>query len=119
METYGKPDLVAVLSYYSKIEGRDLDLGRVRSVGWSKMRCPFHEDRNPSAQINLDTGHFRCFACNAPSGDSYDIIMEREGIGFNDAKRWAADNLGYEDTEVQRTSAPRRYRPSWLPDEDD
>ena len=115
----GKPDLIAVLEYYAKIEGRDLDLTRVRETGWSKVRCIFHDDRNPSAQINLDTGHFRCFACSAPSGDSYDIIMEREGIGFNDARKWASDNLGYEGGEVRGPPAPREYRPSWLSDDDD
>lgn len=115
----GKPDLAQVLEYYARIEGRKLDLSRVSLTGWSKIRCPFHSDDHPSARINLDTGRFRCFACNAPSGDSFDVIMEREGIDFNDARKWATDNLGYEDTEVHQSPAPREYRPSWISNDDD
>lgn len=119
MAVDGKPDLALVLEYYARIEGRGLDLSRVSDAGWNKIKCPFHDDHTPSAVVNFDTGRFRCYACDAPSGDSIDVIRGREGIGFNDAKRWAADNLGYEGGEVREAPTARRYSPSWSTDDDD
>ena len=118
METE-KPDLVAVLEYYAQQQGHDLDLTRVSEYGRRNIKCPFHDDRTPSAVIDLGTGRFRCFACNAPSGDSIDIIRGMEGVEFIEAIRWAADHLGFEGGEVRRTPTARQYKPSWLTDDDD
>jgi DNA primase len=118
MEKEAKPDLQLVLGYYADLLGRDLDLSRVREYGPSKIKCIFHQDRHPSAVINLETGHFRCFACDAPSGDSYDVIMGQERIDLREAKQWAKDHLGYEGGQVRRTPTDRQYKPSWLTDED-
>jgi DNA primase len=117
-----KPDLIRVLAHYATQAGKDFDEGSIRSAGQTKIRCPFHDDHNPSAVVNMTTERFRCFACDAPSGDSVDVIEGREGIGFSDAIKWAEDHLGFEGGEVQRAPAKqdhRPYRPSWLHDEDD
>lgn len=112
-----KPDIERVLEYYAGAEGRDFILRQ--AAGTAKIRCPFHDDNRPSAVVNLETGRFHCFACDAPSGDSYDLIMQREGIGFNDAKQWASEHLGYEGGKVHRAPPARRYRPAFGADEDD
>lgn len=46
---------------------------RLRS-GWSKCRCPFHEDRNPSASVHPVEGKFHCFSCDV-TGDVIDLAM--------------------------------------------
>jgi DNA primase len=116
METE-KPDIEAVLDHYAKIYNRSFNLRQV--AGTAKITCPFHDDHRPSAVVNLETGRFHCFACDAPSGDSFDIIMGEEGIGFNDAKQWASDNLGFEGGEIRSSPSGGRYRPAFGPDEDD
>lgn len=118
MSVEGKPDIEAVLEYYAKLEGREFDLGRAMS-GKVKIHCPFHDDRHPSASLNLTTERFYCYACSVEGGDSIDVIKGQEGIGFNAAKQWAADHLGWQDSDVCESPAAGRYRPSFGTDEDD
>lgn len=42
-------------------------------AGWISVRCPFHNERNPSLSINLVSGGFKCHACNARGGDILDF----------------------------------------------
>jgi DNA primase len=71
-----KPDITAVLEYY----GGQIITRR----GWSKMKCPFHEDSHASAAVNLDLNVFKCHGCQM-KGDGYAIIMQKEGVGFIEA----------------------------------
>jgi len=60
-----------------------------------RMRCPFHEDRNPSFQVWEESGRWKCFAtgCEAEGGDVIDLIERLEGIStgaaIQQAKAWA------------------------------
>lgn len=59
-------------------------------AGWVKVRCfrtDAHPrgDRNPSASVNLTTGRYHCFACDA-SGDVYDLYMQETGVDFKTAQ---------------------------------
>lgn len=105
-----KPDLSTTLEHYG------CDLSRARTTGWAKVKCPFHDDRTPSASVNLEAGKFRCFVCDK-QGDSIDLIMEAEGISFKDAIAYARDKFDYKGTGV-RQAATARYRPSWSQDDD-
>ena len=58
------------------------------SAGWRAMRCPFHEDKNASAGINIDEGQFKCHACEV-HGDVYNLIMYKEGINYIEAVKFA------------------------------
>src|SRR5579859_4746991 len=69
--------------------------------GWRTTRCPFHEDRHPSARINEDEGCFRCFPCEI-SGDAWDIVQQVEGIGFEDAKRRVESITGHDGSSLSR-----------------
>ena len=112
-----KPGIVEVLEHYAGLNGRDMHL--TQSAGRAKINCPFHDDAHPSAQVNLETERFRCFAnCGAPSGDSYDVIMGCEGIGFSEAQRWARDHIGGEGSQVRSAPSGGRYRPSFQRDDD-
>lgn len=42
-----------------------------------KLPCPFHNDVNPSLQINIDKAFFFCYGCGA-KGTSYDLIHYAE-----------------------------------------
>lgn len=56
--------------------------------GWQKVSCfgsgHYSGDRNPSASVNLGTGHYRCFGCDL-AGDAVDLVMQEEGLDFKEA----------------------------------
>ena len=74
-----------ILRRFLEERGVRLHPGR---MGWQKVSCfgPAHGrgDRNPSASVNLTTGHYRCFACDL-SGDAYDLLQVLEGLTFKQA----------------------------------
>ena len=93
-----RPSIQAVFEHY---DGR---MARWKSYGWSACYCilPGHDDRTASAQINDETGRFRCLACSV-SYDVYGLVMAVENLGFKDAKRRAAELAGG-DSDVRATA---------------
>ena len=71
--------------------------------GWRSMKCPFHNDRNASATVNNEVNAFTCFACSI-KGDVYKIIMEQEGVTFNEAKSRAEEIAGTGSIQVPRVN---------------
>jgi hypothetical protein len=49
------------------------------SPGWRRIRCPEHEDRNASAQINTDKSCWGCFACDIAE-DAIELIKRVENV---------------------------------------
>jgi len=54
---------------------------------WRSALCPFHDDHSPSLRVNLETGAFRCMACNARGGDVLAFHRMRHGLSFLQAAR--------------------------------
>jgi hypothetical protein len=46
--------------------------------------CPFHDDKNPSLSIKLDTGVFNCFGCSE-HGSAIDFHMKVYGLSYPSA----------------------------------
>ncbi len=95
-----------VLQRYLTEKGVDYHPGR---MGWQKVSCFSDDghpngDRNPSASVNLVTGHYHCFGCEL-AGDVYDLVMELESLTYPEAKK----RLGDEGS----ASAPP-MEPTWL-----
>lgn len=80
-----------VLSHY----GWEDDLGlRGGWTEWQKTRCPFHDDTEPSATVNVKKGRFHCFVCDDDrSLDIFDIVQREEGLDFKEAKTWIEENF--------------------------
>lgn len=94
-----------------------------------KILCPVHDEDNPSAVVNPDTGKWKCFACQQ-SGDAYDLIQIRENVSFSDAVQFATRVLDASGRDIRGGSGgksgrgvsggtrdrreSRRYVPSWL-----
>ena len=57
--------------------------------------CPFHDDHNPSLSVNLKTGLFKCFACDA-AGDVFHFYQQRHGCDFLEALEALAGLAGVE-----------------------
>jgi putative DNA primase/helicase len=51
--------------------------------------CPFHDDSNPSLSVNVKTGLFNCFGCDA-KGDVFAFYQRRHGADF----KTALDDIG-------------------------
>ncbi|MFN9712891.1 MAG: DNA primase [Planctomycetota bacterium] len=56
-------------------------------------RCPFHDDRRPSLQINPERQTWKCFVCDI-GGDAFSFVMQKEGVTFPEALRLLADRAG-------------------------
>lgn len=49
--------------------------------------CPFHDDHDPSMQLNPDEGLWYCFVCGE-GGDGIQLVMQALGVCFPDAVAW-------------------------------
>ncbi|MBN2660364.1 MAG: toprim domain-containing protein, partial [Tannerellaceae bacterium] len=57
------------------------------------LKCPFHEDGQPSLKIYTETNTFNCFGCNA-NGDVIEFIQRKENLGKHQALIKAAELTG-------------------------
>jgi len=60
--------------------------------------CPFHQEKTPSFSVNRERQIYYCFGCGA-SGDLFAFRMNYEGLGFREAVRAIADELGIQIPE--------------------
>ena len=84
--------------------------------GWRKMKCPFHIDSHASAAVNYDKNAFVCHGCGV-KGDTYSLIMYKEGGNYREALKFAEEFLITGNTEVRskdRTSRTISVKPSSL-----
>jgi DNA primase len=56
-------------------------------------RCPFHDDRRPSMQINAERQSWKCWVCDV-GGDAFSFVMQKEGMSFPEALQFLADKAG-------------------------
>ena len=80
--TFNKALLPPAASYYQR-EGVKLRGSRE----WRLALCPFHNDRHPSLRVNVNSGAFRCFVCDARGGDVLAFHRLRTGMGFVEAAK--------------------------------
>lgn len=71
-----------------------------RGSGWRKMKCCFHLDSHASAAVNFDKNAFVCHGCGV-KGDTYSLIMQREGMNFSEAKQFAEKFSTTGNTEIR------------------
>lgn len=111
-----KHNIIPVLEHYGVVNVRE-------THGWQKIKCPIHEDSHASAGVNTDDNIFVCHACGS-KGDTYKIIMEKEGVGFREAVEIAKSITGDDSSYVRgfnkktsgrrSTSTSRKYVPPSL-----
>lgn len=87
------------------------------STGECSVNCPFHEDLQASMSVNVSTGLWYCFRCDAADGlrggDEYDFYKElkkREGITlrFNQVKAAVDALVGARTEEDQHAREHER-----------
>ena len=73
--------------------------GSVVIKGRTKMcACPFHADKNPSMQLNDETGRYFCHGCGA-KGSMFDFVMKAENCTFPEAVEKIA---GFADVRIEK-----------------
>ncbi len=77
-------DIVALVGDY-------LPLRRVGSR--FKALCPWHNDHNPSLELNPERQSFKCWSCGV-GGDIFDFVKNIERVDFPEALRMLADRAG-------------------------
>lgn len=77
--------------------------------GRNQARCPFHDDRNPSASVK--NGRFHCFVCNLHL-DCFDFVCQISGCDFKGAMEQlnALFGLGLDLKKPVPTDEMRRIR---------
>jgi hypothetical protein len=101
------------------IKGR-VDLARIATalLGTAAKRqgcrllwpCPFHNDRNPSMEVDPQRGTWKCWPCNL-GGDAATLVMKRNGVGFPEAVRLVAELAGIVTPAVARQSGTKPQTP--------
>src|SRR5262245_10495818 len=92
-----------------ELVGKHLELRRAGRgfVG----RCPWHDDRRPSLQVNPDRQTWKCWVCDI-GGDVFSFVMKREGCDFREALQMLADRAG-----IPLTAGPQKKAAPGSPDD--
>jgi DNA primase len=77
-------DIVALVGEYLPVR---------RAGSKFKALCPFHDDHNPSLELNPERQSFKCWSCGA-GGDVFDFVKSYEHVDFPEALRMLADRAG-------------------------
>ncbi|QGJ68882.1 DNA primase [Planctomycetales bacterium 10988] len=67
-----------------------------------KALCPWHDDHDPSLQINPNRQSYKCWVCGE-GGDIFSFLMKMENISFPEAVRMLANRAGI---MLEETSGP-------------
>lgn len=70
-------------------------------------RCPFHDDHNPSFQVDPDRRRWDCYVCGI-GGDAIELVKRHERVDFSQAKRIAAELSGIMAPSAMERRAPLR-----------
>ena len=77
-------DIVALVGEYVPLR---------RAGSKYKALCPFHDDHNPSLEVNPERQSFKCWSCGV-GGDIFDFVKNKEHVDFPEALRMLADRAG-------------------------
>jgi DNA primase len=77
-------DIVALIGDYLPLQ---------RSGTKFKALCPFHNDHNPSLELNPERQSYKCWSCGA-GGDIFDFVQAYERVDFPEALRMLAERAG-------------------------
>ena len=91
-EIKSRADIVDVISSYINVikKGR-----RYAAV------CPFHDDHNPSMDINKDKQTYHCYVCHH-GGDVFTFVADYEKISFAEAVKRVCEIINFDDPRLHK-----------------
>ena len=69
------------------------------------LKCPFHEEKEPSLKIYPNTNTFNCFGCKA-NGDAIEFIQLKEKCNKHEALKKATELINPSEIARQQVEAP-------------
>jgi len=81
-----------------------------------KCLCPFHKDTNPSCSIEVNTGVWNCFVCDA-KGSIYNLLARKVNKAEIDIRNDLALRFGVSNDKTANVKAIERYCRALLQDE--
>ena len=80
-EVQDRADILEIVSEYTSLKKRgDSYIGL----------CPFHSEKTPSFNVDVEKKLFYCFGCGA-GGNVFTFVMNKENLSFPEAVRYLAD----------------------------
>ncbi len=94
-------DIVDVISSYVNVikKGR-----RYASL------CPFHDDHNPSMDINKERQTYHCYVCHA-GGDVFSFVANYEKISFSEAVKKVCEIINFDDPRLHQIKIDKPINP--------
>jgi DNA primase len=74
-----------------------------------KALCPFHDDSNPSLDVDPQRQRYRCWVCHA-HGDVFGFVQHMEKVGFKEARAILAARVGIKIDEARSPEDHHRTR---------
>jgi DNA primase len=81
-----KPSSVLDLKHRVSIADVISRVVALKKAGGSRLKglCPFHNEKTPSFNVDVDKGFFKCFGCGK-AGDAITFVRETEQLSFTEA----------------------------------
>lgn len=76
--------------------------------------CPFHDDHDPSLQINKERQSFHCFVDDI-GGDVFTFVQEYQKCSFEEAVRKVCEIIGFDDPRLHKTSFVKKIDENLVP----
>ncbi|HEY1792755.1 MAG TPA: DNA primase [Opitutaceae bacterium] len=84
----------------------------LKKAGAARLKglCPFHSEKTPSFNVDVDKGYYKCFGCGK-SGDAISFVRETEQLSFSEAVEALAQRYGV-SIEYEAGAGPSREEKS-------
>ena len=84
----------------------------LKKAGGSRLKglCPFHSEKTPSFNVDVDKGFYKCFGCGK-AGDAITFVRETEQLSFTEAVEALGQRFGVA-IEYEEGAGPSREEKS-------
>ena len=100
-----KADIVTVVGSY---------LNLVKKGRMYLALCPFHDDSNPSLQVNPERNTFRCWV-DGHNGNAISFVMQYEHVNFVEAVKKVAEIIGFDDPRLHEKTFVKKVDDNLVP----
>ena len=99
-EVQDRADILEIVSEYTSLKKRGNNY-----IGL----CPFHTEKTPSFNVDVEKKLFYCFGCGA-GGNVFTFIMNKESLSFPEAVRYLADKFNVKLPENMNSKLSQEFR---------